>query len=150
MGRDLSSLWYSLLLQRGSPLRLDPASVLYQVAQSLVQLSFEYLQGWRSHSLSGPVYSVDNRLHNVMLAHKERCPRSQEVPACTSAGLLLLQKPKPLDAGEVAREGAWLFRNPSLPAGEPSLLYMDFLEQGCAGLKEQGNAETGIFCWIFG
>jgi len=83
-------------------LRLDPTSVLYQVAQNLVRLSFDgmELQGWRSHSLSGPFYSVDNRLHNVVLAHKERCPRSQEVPACTSAGLLLLWKPKPLDVGE--------------------------------------------------
>lgn len=62
---DLSSLQFSLLLQTGTTLRLDPTSALYQVAQSLVQLSFECLQGWGTLSHSGPLYRVNSRLHSM-------------------------------------------------------------------------------------
>lgn len=65
MGMDLSSLQFSLLLQTGTTLRLDPTSASYQVAQSLVQLSFECLQGWRTLSHSGPLYKVNSRLHSM-------------------------------------------------------------------------------------
>lgn len=65
MDMDLSSLQFSLLLQTGATLRLDPTSALYQVAQSLVQMSFECLQGWRTLSHSGPFYRVNNRPHEM-------------------------------------------------------------------------------------
>lgn len=58
MGMDLSSLQFSLLLQTGTTLRLDPTSALYQVAQSPVQVGFECLQGGRTLSHSGPFYRV--------------------------------------------------------------------------------------------
>lgn len=62
MGMDLSSLQFSLLLQTGTTLRWDPTSTSYQVAQSLVQLSFECLQGWRTLSHPGPFCRANNRL----------------------------------------------------------------------------------------
>lgn len=136
--------------------------MLYQVAQSLVQLSFDY--EWRSHTLSEPFHSVDYRPQNVVLANKERCPRSQEVPACTSPRLLLLQKPKLLDVGGGGQKrGTTLHKTLCCQLVYLSLLYVDSLEHlllgFCIGLyistwmavkgegKERKPKTSGSICF---